>query len=189
MEFAALWARFVLGFVFLLAGMSKLDNTGQFNEAIRGYGLVPAALTRPVAMWLPRAEVAAGAALLLGIGVRSVALLPAAALVAFSVGVAVNLLQGRELDCGCFGPAAPSRITWLTVVRNAILFGLAVLAAGNAPPVLALTGRGISGITSAEALAVMALGVVTVPTALLLTDALRVMRALSTLEHNRQRVS
>jgi hypothetical protein len=66
----------------------------------------------------------------------AVALLPAAPaawaavaaallLAAFTVAVARTLLQGREVDCNCFGSLGPSRISRWTLVRNGFLLVLA----------------------------------------------------------------
>src|SRR5919197_1598335 len=86
----------------------------------------------------PAVEVAAGALLAVGLGMRPVAALLALFLVAFSVAVAVNLLRGRTIDCGCFGPVAQKQITWWTVPRNVVLTAAAIVVAAVQPTALAL---------------------------------------------------
>ena len=83
--------------------------------------------------------------------------LAAAALAMFTGAVAVNLLRGRRIDCGCSGVVADTRITWLTVARNLALTALAVTVAVTWPTALSIDGvlsdTGPSGPGTASALA------------------------------------
>jgi len=136
--FAAVAFRFVLGTVFALAGLAKLPRRAQFEDAVRGYRLVPDRLAPPIARWLPVVELAAGALLLLGLGTAPVAALLAAFLVVFTGAVAINLARGRAIDCGCHG-AGPSRtIGRPTLVRNLGLLVMAVVVTAEAPVAFAL---------------------------------------------------
>jgi len=136
--FAAVAFRFVLGTVFALAGLAKLPRRAQFEDAVRGYRLVPDRLAPPIARWLPVVELAAGALLLLGLGTAPVAALLAAFLVVFTGAVAINLARGRAIDCGCYG-AGPSRtIGRPTLVRNVGLLAIAVVVTAEAPAAFAL---------------------------------------------------
>ena len=138
MGFAAVAFRFVLGTVFALAGLAKLPRRAQFEDAVRGYRLVPDRLAPPIARWLPVVELAAGALLLLGLGTAPVAALLAAFLVVFTGAVAINLARGRAIDCGCHG-AGPSRtIGRPTLVRNVGLLAIAVVVTAEAPAAFAL---------------------------------------------------
>jgi putative oxidoreductase len=140
MEPTALAARFILGSLFLLAGLSKLPRRREFADAVERYQLLPHRLVQPVARLVPVAELLAGAALLLGLGLQIVAALVALMLAAFTVAVSTALLRGREIDCGCFSGVSPTRITWLTVGRNGVLLLLAALLSWQAPRALALDG-------------------------------------------------
>jgi uncharacterized membrane protein YphA (DoxX/SURF4 family) len=137
-ELAALASRFVLAAVFLGAGLAKLARPAEFAGAVDAYRLVPAALVRPLATWLPRLEVAAGALLAVGAASRPAALAALVLLLSFAAAIAANLLRGRTIDCGCLGTAAPRRIGWPMVGRNLALAGMALLVAGAAPRVLAV---------------------------------------------------
>lgn len=106
---------------------------------------MPSAFVRPVAGVVPVAEVVAGIALLVGLGIRLTGVAVAAMLAVFTTAVAVALLQRREVSCGCFGDIAPRRITWLTVTRNVALLVLALLLAWEAPTALALDGVYLAG--------------------------------------------
>jgi hypothetical protein len=59
---------------------------------------------------------------------RWAALGAVALLVLYSVAIAINLVRGRrEIDCGCFGPAARVPLSGGLVARNALLIGAAAL--------------------------------------------------------------
>jgi uncharacterized membrane protein YphA (DoxX/SURF4 family) len=135
---AAVVFRFALAVVFLLSGLAKLPLRAAFTEAVRNYKLVPDRLASVIGRLLPPVEVAAGLVLVLGLGVRPVAAFVGAFLVAFSTAVAINLLRGRAIDCGCFGPIAQRQITWLTVLRNAVLIVAAAVVVAEGPTALAL---------------------------------------------------
>src|ERR687887_557597 len=119
-------------------GSRSFRGGGSSPQAVRNYRLVPERAGELIGRTLPAVEVAAGALLAVGLGVRPVAALLALFLVAFSVAVAVNLLRGRTIDCGCFGPVAEKQITWWTVARNLVLTAAAIVVAAVQPTALAL---------------------------------------------------
>jgi uncharacterized membrane protein YphA (DoxX/SURF4 family) len=130
--------RFGLAVIFLLSGLAKLPRRAEFVAAVRNYRLVPDRAGEVIGKVLPPVELAAGALLALGFGVRPVAALLGLFLLAFSGAVAINLLRGRTIDCGCFGPVAQRKITWLTIARNAILIAAAAVVVAEGPTALAL---------------------------------------------------
>lgn len=167
-----------------MAGLSKLPRQREFADAVERYQLVPARLVRPVSRAVPVAELLAGAALLLGLGLQIVAALVALMLTAFTIAVSVALLRGREIDCGCFTGVSPQQITWLTVGRNTTLLLLASLLSWQAPRALALDEiyRGGSDATSAsEALAVLTTSTATIATLALVRTTLSLRRLASLL--------
>lgn len=127
MLYIALGSRFVLATVFILAGLSKLSAPSSFARAVRKYDLLPQRLEAPVAYALPLFEMGCGVLLALGIGTSAVAVVLAGALIAFTIIVGIALTQRKVIDCGCFGPTAPKKITWVSVVRNVLLLGMAIL--------------------------------------------------------------
>jgi uncharacterized membrane protein YphA (DoxX/SURF4 family) len=181
--FAAVAFRFVLGTVFALAGLAKLPRRAQFEDAVRGYRLVPDRLAPPIARWLPVLELAAGALLLLGLATAPVAALLGAVLVVFTGAVAINLARGRAIDCGCYG-AGPSRtIGWSTLVRNLGLLAMAVVVTAVAPAAFALDsvlGLGSRhGVSSQDAVGLLVAATVAVLSFSFAREALD-LRALTT---------
>jgi heme O synthase-like polyprenyltransferase len=156
----------------LLAGLSKLPRRREFANAVERYQLLPDRLVPLVARVVPVAELLAGAALLLGLGLQIVAALVALMLAAFTVAVSTALLRGREIDCGCFSGVSPTRITWLTVGRNGVLLLFAALLSWQAPRALALDDIYLEDVAGAGASASDALAVLIASTAALASYAL-----------------
>jgi uncharacterized membrane protein YphA (DoxX/SURF4 family) len=186
---AAVVFRFGLAVVFLLSGLAKLPRRAEFTSAVRNYELVPDRVGALVGRLLPPVELAAGALLALGLGVRPVAALLGAFLVVFSSAVAVNLLRGRTIDCGCFGPVAERRITWRTVARNLVLAGAAGVVVAAGPTALALDrflpGAAGPKLTTASALALMFAAILAVVTASLAQEWRRLAPLLRIAEERR----
>jgi uncharacterized membrane protein YphA (DoxX/SURF4 family) len=138
MELVAIGFRFALGTVFLLAGLAKLPRRREFVAVVRAYGVLPSRVVSLFARAVPLVELALGALLFVGLGVRLVAMLAGIVLALFSAAVAVNLARGRDLDCGCFAMGAPRHITWSLVARNAVLIAMSAVTAASGPRAFAL---------------------------------------------------
>ncbi len=116
-------AALVLGAVFVVSGAAKLASPGWPAEAT-GLG-VPVAVARPV----PVVEIVLGAGLVTQLAPVPLAAVAAVVLVVFSAVVARSLLAGRRPVCACFGRWSSRPIGPATLVRNAALLALAVVAA------------------------------------------------------------
>lgn len=136
LEAAAVASRFLVGFALVTAALPKVVQRRDFERAVRGYGLLPARVVRPVARGLPVVELIVGALLLSGIFFGQAAFCAGVVLVGFSFAVGVNLLRGREIDCGCRGAASSRQIGWGLVVTDILLAGTAFLAWRVNPEVL-----------------------------------------------------
>jgi uncharacterized membrane protein YphA (DoxX/SURF4 family) len=95
--------RFVLGGLFIYAGVVKVVDPLDFAQNIRNYRLVGQALSFVAAIVLPWIEILAGAFLVAGVWRRGAALLITGLLVFFIVLTAVTMARGLDVDCGCFG--------------------------------------------------------------------------------------
>lgn len=180
LEAAALGFRFVLAFVFLNAGVSKLLAPGQFARAVRNYRLLPERLNESVATWLPRLELALALALLFGIGAAIVAGVAGALVVAFAGAVSVNLARGRRIDCGCATAPSPRTIGWGLVARNlalAAMAGAVVIADPGLLAVVAIRAQEVASLTAGEAVAIAMLAAVAVVTYLLVSSWLNLCSA------------
>lgn len=111
-----------------LGAVDKLRHFWQFEVAVAGYRLLPAALNRPFAVLFVLLELVTGV-LLLSAGWRLAGAVCALAVLGIATaGVAVNLLRGRtDIDCGCGGLSSFSTgLTWWIVIRNSLLAVLAL---------------------------------------------------------------
>jgi hypothetical protein len=153
----ALWVVFAVS----AAGKSTgVRRQGAFAESLRPLALIPERLLAPTALAVTGAEIVVVAGLtwaFLGIatgsaGTRSVAIaalvLAAALLAVLTGGIAVALNRGTTASCACFG-AAERPLSRRHLVRNGVLFLIAVAGAGVAgqvpvaavdPPAVLLAG-------------------------------------------------
>lgn len=108
-----MWARIAIGVVLLVAGAAKVADRSS-----------PVPHVPPVLPWV---ELLLGALLVAGVGGR-VAAVPAAALFAvFTVVMWRRLRAGDPAPCGCFGELSRRPVSYGTVVRNVVLFALALM--------------------------------------------------------------
>jgi uncharacterized membrane protein YphA (DoxX/SURF4 family) len=131
---AVLLARLALGGVLFYAGFLKLKNGWQFAESIANFRMLPAQANQILAVVLPWVEVSAGALLVFGVWVRAAGILAGLMFAAFLVAISAALYRGLDIECGCFGTGAASRVG-----LHALAFDLLWLAAAGL--VLWLTPR------------------------------------------------
>jgi len=149
---AALPARLVVGGIFLIAGIDKVQAPGAFADAIRAFHLLPPELVLPLAFVLPWLELLVAAYLLLGFMTRPASIGAGVLLLGFVVALGSSLVTGNtDHACGCFGSgdsvnpvlaflAGGSTITWWDLIRDLLLIGLATLVFVCGPGLLSLDG-------------------------------------------------
>lgn len=109
--------RFVFGTLFLVAGASKLADLGEFADAVKHYRIIPGASAGAAARVVALVEVVLGAVLILGLFIPYAAIAGAGLLVMFALAMAINLVRGRRIPCGCKRDSEPIQIRHL--IRNA----------------------------------------------------------------------
>jgi uncharacterized membrane protein YphA (DoxX/SURF4 family) len=120
-------AQIVIGAIFLVAALAKLGDLRSFAEQIHNFRMVPVAMENLVAMILPWVELVAAMALLLGIRARAGAVLTAAMMAAFTVAVALALVRGLDIECGCFGTADAAQVGVTKLLQNSAMLAVAML--------------------------------------------------------------
>ena len=124
--------RLLVGGVFVYSGIVKILDPLAFAQQVRNYRTVGQDLAFLAAVYLPWLEVLAGAFLVAGVLKKASAALISLLLGGFIVLVAVTMIRGIDVDCGCFG-ALSRRADWRLLLEDAVLLGmsLAVLLAGK----------------------------------------------------------
>jgi uncharacterized membrane protein YphA (DoxX/SURF4 family) len=147
-------ARWVLGGVFLVAGVLKLPDPDAAVRAVRAYRLLPEPLVAPVAFGLPVLEMAVGLAVVAGVFVRTASVAAAVLLVVFLAGVGSAWARGLQIDCGCFGDggevAAGETAYPAEVLRDVALLAVALALARWPRSRLALGGRPVVSVPPTE---------------------------------------
>jgi hypothetical protein len=116
-------AAVVVGVVLLASGAAKLFSPAWPAQAAE---LRTPSWAVPVVPWV---EVGLGSLLAGGVARPLAAWVAAGLITVFTVLVGVRLAQGRRPPCACFGRLSTRSIGPGTLVRNAVLIALAVIAA------------------------------------------------------------
>lgn len=112
--------RSVTGIAFVYAGSLKLLDPWAFAWNIYQYGLVPGPLIEPLAIGLPVAEIVSGVALIADRRWSYGAV--AGMLVLFTGVLGHALINGLNVDCGCFGSGEPGPAGLRSaMLRNAVM--------------------------------------------------------------------
>lgn len=120
--------RLILGGIFCLASIPKLYAPLDFADAMYGLGVVPAKMINIVALGLPGVELYVGALLISNYRSLWPPIMAVFLCVVFLFVMTVAVLNGRVLNCGCFGGNFEWRLgnTGL-LIRNTILFLWAIV--------------------------------------------------------------
>ena len=125
--------RVALGLIFLVAAYTKLHFNGGwhfgdyhffFGMAINSYNLLPLWGVELLARGLPWFEVALGALLIAGVGLRWTGIIASALLLVFISAMTRAYILKLEIMCGCFGNN--EKLGPLTLVRDGSLLVLAL---------------------------------------------------------------
>jgi uncharacterized membrane protein YphA (DoxX/SURF4 family) len=124
--------RFILGAIFIYAGVQKIFVPAEFSQSIQNYMILPAALTNLVAIFLPWLEIYCGMLLLAGIFVRASAILLSLMNLVFILALFSAVIRGLDINCGCFGSDTP--VDWFKMLENLILLALSLHLVYIPPP-------------------------------------------------------
>ena len=118
--------RLVLAVVFLWASIPKIIAPHEFAVAVFRYQLLPDGVINLMAIFLPWIELVAAIAILIPRRSDGAAAILFGLLAVFTVAIAIDLLRGINISCGCFTLKADAGpIGWGEVIRDV---GLMVVA-------------------------------------------------------------
>jgi uncharacterized membrane protein YphA (DoxX/SURF4 family) len=118
--------RLLLGGIFIYTGLPKLLRPDEFARLVNGYRILHPDMVDLAGIILPWVEVAAGGLLVIGILPQSSAAVIAGMLAVFVAAGFLALIRGLEISCGCFFPIGGERLTWGTLLRDAVLLAFAL---------------------------------------------------------------
>ena len=101
--------RLALGGVFIAAAVPKINDPPGFAHAVFNYHLAPGIAVNALALVLPWFELLLGLSLISGLFAGTAARWCAALLVAFMIGLSINLARGNPVNCGCFAVASAKK--------------------------------------------------------------------------------
>jgi uncharacterized membrane protein YphA (DoxX/SURF4 family) len=134
--------RIVLGAIFILASLEKLERPWDFGRAIYAYQLLTgplAYLISPIAIIMPALEFVAGFFLIINRLVRPSALVILAMNIVFMVAIGSAIARGMNIDCGCgldtgiIAVIAGTQAGWGAMTRDLVIviMNLVVLFANH----------------------------------------------------------
>ena len=118
----------VLGAVLVYSSYGKLADIEGFARVVDNYEVLPGKAVNLVSVVVAGVEMAAGAALVVGLGLRQAGSAVAGALFAvFGVMAGGAVHRGLDVACGCFSNDPDSaRVGWMTVGRSVLFLVMAV---------------------------------------------------------------
>ena len=114
--------RVLLGLLFIISSISKIQTPAKFMDSIDAYKIVPESLVYTMAMVVPWLQILAGMMFILDIYSQSAALILSGLLTAYIIAIAQAFARGFSMECGCFDmiPWIEDKVGWSAIIRDAI---------------------------------------------------------------------
>lgn len=133
--------RLLVGATFVYASLDKIQHTQQFAMSVRGYQILPVAVSNLFAVSVAWTELTAGIMLILGIFARKAAAAVGMLSVLFMAAITIVLVRGMVIDCGCFSAEGGSTVGPMLLLRNLLLLAGALMINRFDTGFLSLAGR------------------------------------------------
>jgi uncharacterized membrane protein YphA (DoxX/SURF4 family) len=121
-EYINLVIRIIVGFIFILTGISKIVDPALFAREISNYDMMYLPLINLMAITLPWVELVVGILFILGVRVKANIILLAAMLLMFNFAVAVAWARGLDINCGCYSSVAEQTVGFAKLAENFAMF-------------------------------------------------------------------
>lgn len=137
-----------MALILIMSGVGKATNSSSFQSALSSSGF-PRWATTVLAIGLPAVEIIIGGGLLFGneMTTRLAAVSAVVLFLAFTVWIAIVLMNGKRVSCGCFGSTV-SEVSWKSLLRNLLLISAASIATAlhsiTATPTIPFTPEGFA---------------------------------------------
>ncbi len=120
-RFFLLFVRIGVAFIFIFSGIEKISNPSAFSDAITNYRLFPLFSVNLIAIFIPWLELFAGVLILFGFWVKENTVIINALLAMFIFIIALALIRGLDINCGCFGTKYVQKVGFLKIGENILL--------------------------------------------------------------------
>lgn len=118
---------FLLGGIFVYAGVMKALRPLVFLDDVRSFALLPDPYAALLAMFLPWLEIFAGLAVISGCLRKGGLLLLTGSLLVFLIAIGIAWAYGTDIRCGCFGADVESSSYLTLILRDLLLLALAMV--------------------------------------------------------------
>lgn len=127
---------FLIGALFVYAGVVKVIGPVEFARDIDNYKMLPWQMNVGLALYLPWLEILCGLALIGRVFYRGSLFILTLLMALFVVITIVARARGLDITCGCFGHASKYlSFTWHLALDFLLLGGLVFLLKNSSPPV------------------------------------------------------
>jgi putative oxidoreductase len=116
----------LLGLLFLISSISKIQNPAKFMDSIEAYKLLPAFFIHPMAVIIPWVQIVCGLFFIFDIYAQSTAFILSGLLVVYTLAIAQAFARGMSMDCGCFDliEGLEDKVGWKSIIRDLIFLGM-----------------------------------------------------------------
>jgi uncharacterized membrane protein YphA (DoxX/SURF4 family) len=117
-KYLLLAARCVLGVVFVFASIEKIAAPEAFAISVEAYRILPLPVINLFALLVPWLELLCGLFLMAGHHLRGSSLVASILLAGFTLAILSAMARGLNIDCGCFGAAYQTPVTWTRIFED-----------------------------------------------------------------------
>ena len=116
----------LLGLLFVISSISKIQNPAKFMDSIEAYKLLPSIFVHPMAVIIPWMQIVCGLFFIFDIYAQSSALILSGLLLVYTVAIAQAFARGMSMDCGCFDliEGLEDKVGWKSIIRDLIFLGM-----------------------------------------------------------------
>jgi uncharacterized membrane protein YphA (DoxX/SURF4 family) len=116
----------LLGLLFVISSISKIQNPAKFMDSIEAYKLLPSIFIHPMAIIIPWMQIVCGLFFIFDIYAQSSALILSGLLLVYTVAIAQAFARGMSMDFGCFDliEGLEDKVGWKSIIRDIIFLGM-----------------------------------------------------------------
>ena len=128
--------RVASGLILAGASLDKIgDPLGFYHHIQECFYFIPGDLQPLAAVTVPWVEFFTGLLILFRFHARGALLIFCALMALYTVAIAWDVAHGIDCNCSCFDKTSTEKMTWLTVLRDLLFWGLGTLSLRDSGPV------------------------------------------------------